>query len=273
MTCRHREINLDFDGGKQGQLVPNQYTRLKFSHNGKRLIAGVAPIIAPDDTTIVDFEQGKLDIWVWDKPMNPPMEQHELDEIKKHNYPVAVNLSDFHPTLITDLPLAEVKAPDRWDGDWALVQDPTVNIVSHQWDYFAPIDMYVVNVNTGEKREAGEFLRSHGSELSPSDRFVIWYRDRNYYTYEIATGKTVCISDKVDVPLWDIDDRHPSPADNYGVAAWSENDDAVLVYDKYDIWSLDPAASASRYVSPTGMAARMTSGSVTATLTPRIYVS
>ena len=234
------EITLSFDGGKQGSLVPNEFTKLRFSHNGHRLIAGVAPIIAPDDTTIVDFEQGKLDIWVWNRALNPPAEKHLLDEIKKNNYPVVIDIASLKQTLITDVPLAEVSAPDRWDGDWALVEDPTENIVSHQWDYFAPINMSVVNVNTGEKKEAGEFLRGLGAKLSPSDKFIIWFRDRNYYTYEIATGKTVCISANVPEPLWNIDDDHPSPADNYGVAAWSAGDDAVLVYDKYDIWSLDP---------------------------------
>lgn len=77
-------------------------------------------------------------------------------------------------------------------------------------------------------------------QLSPADKFIIWFRDRKYYTYEIATGKTVCISEKVPYPLWDIDDRHPSPSENYGVAAWSAGDEAVLVYDRHDIWSLDP---------------------------------
>lgn len=49
-------------------LFINQYTVPKFSHDGRRLIAGVAPYIAPDDTTIVDFERAELDIWRWDAP-------------------------------------------------------------------------------------------------------------------------------------------------------------------------------------------------------------
>lgn len=233
-------IELRFDGGKQGELVPNQYTELKFSHDGRRLIAGVAPVIAPDDTTIIDFEQGVVDIWVWDKPYNPPMEQHELENIRKHNFPVAIDLATMRQTLMTDLPFATVEAPDRWDGDWALLIDPTEEIVSHQWDYYAPDKMSVVNVNSGESREVGVCQDAMPGELSPSDKFVVWFRDRNYYAYEISTGRTVCISGKVPYPLWDTDDRHPAPSGNYGIAAWSAGDEAVLVYDRHDIWSLDP---------------------------------
>lgn len=235
-----RKIDLRFKGENGVEMVPNQYTKLKFSHNGRRLIAGVAPVIAPDDTTIVDFEQGKLDIWVWNKPLNPPQEQHLLDELKKNNLPVVIDIATMRPTLLTDHPLADVKSPDRWDGDWALVLDPTDNIVSHQWDYFAPVAMSVVNVGSGETRNAGECMRALEAELSPSDKYVVWFRDRNYYTYEIATGKTVCVSANVPYPLWDTDDRHPSPSENYGIAGWSENDGALLVYDRHDIWSLDP---------------------------------
>lgn len=235
-----RRIDLCFESKEQGALVPNQYTELKFSHNGRRLVAGVAPIVAPDDTTIVDFETGKLDIWVWNKALNPPQEEVRLEDIRKNNYPVVIDLATMHPTLITDAQWADVQAPDRWDGDYALVLDPTDNIVSQQWDYFAPTKMRVVNVNNGTSRDAGEFLYSFTPELSPAGRYVAWFRDRQYYVYDIATYKTVCVSEKVPYPLWDIDDRHPSPAENYGIAGWAKDDAALLVYDKYDIWSLDP---------------------------------
>lgn len=234
------EISLKFDGGTQGELVPNQYTRLRFSHNGRRLIAGVGPVIAPDDTTIVDFEQGKLDIWVWNKPFNPPMEEHLLEEIRKNNYPVAIDLGNMRQTLVTDQPLAEVEAPDRWDGDWALVLDPTETFVSQQWDYYAPTKARLVNLTTGESREAGEYLNAMRAELSPADRYVAWFRDRDWHVYDIATGKTANVSAKVPHPMWDTDDRHPSPSEPYGIAGWAADDAALLVYDRHDIWSLDP---------------------------------
>ena len=227
-------------GGKDIEVAPNQYTKLEFSHNGRRLIAGVAPVIAPDDTTIVDFEQGKLDIWVWNRPLNPPMEENMLKELQKKNFPVAIDIATRKYTLVDSEMLADVQAPDRWDGDWALVTDPAENVVSYQWDYYAPTKMILVNLNSGERREAGEFLRELGCELSPADRYVVWFRDRQYYVYDIADGKTRCVSEGVPYPLWDTDDRHPSQSPNYGTAGWSEGDEALLVYDKHDIWSLDP---------------------------------
>lgn len=234
------KIPLLFKGKNDEELMPNQFTELKFSHNGKRLIAGVAPVVAPDDTTIVDFEHGKLDIWVWNKAMNPPMEKHELENIRKNNYPVAINLENMQSVLLTDELFSKVISPNRWDGNFALVCDESKTMVSHQWDYFAPTEMRIVNLDNGKTVDVGEYLLSFEPELSPADKYVAYFRDRNYFVYDITSGKTVNVSEKIPYPMWDTEDRHPSPAENYGIAGWSENDAALLLYDKYDIWSVDP---------------------------------
>lgn len=235
-----REIQLTFNDKNGKPLLPNQYTSLTFSHNGKRLIAGVAPVIAPDDTTIVDFEQGKLDIWRWDAPMTPPKEKKMLDEIRKISLPVVVDIATGKKILLSDNMLENVKGGNRWDSDWALVMDPTENIVSDQWTYFAPTKIYVMNVNTGERRYVGECMREEPAILSPAGKYVAWFYDRKWIVYDIASGKTVDVGAKVRVPLWDTLDEHPSPSMPWGVAGWSKDDERFLVYGQYDIWSLDP---------------------------------
>lgn len=235
-----KDIKISFTDSQGSQLLPNQYTTLSFSRNGKRLIAGVAPVIAPDDTTIVDFEQGKLDIWRWDAPMTPPKEKNMLDKIRKVSLPVAIDLSSDKSVLLSDNMYEQVKGANEWDGEWALILDPTENIVSDQWTYFAPTKMYVKNVNSGEKRYVGECMREEPGIISPSGKYVAWFTDRQWNIYEIATGKVVKAGKDVPTPLWDTLDEHPAPSVPWGVAGWSKDDERFLVYDQYDIWSLDP---------------------------------
>lgn len=238
------KINLSVKDREGNPLVPNQYTKVAFSHNERRLIAGVAPVIAPDDTTIYDFEHGKLDIWRWDAPITPPREKSLLNQIKELSLPVVVNLSDNRHVLLTDNMYETVKEADRWDSEWALVLDPTENYVEEQWNYFAPTRMWIVNVNTGERREIpGRFMREEGAEISPAGKYVAWFTDRHWNVYDIATGKVAEVGKDVPVALWDTDDDHPSPSLAWGVAGWSENDRRFLVYGKNDIWSLDPKGS------------------------------
>lgn len=233
------EIKSEFVLSSGDTLRPNQYTRPVFSHNGKRLISGVGRVVAPHDTTIVDFEQPALDIWVWNAPYTPPQDLHNAKNIKEKTLPVVVNLDNMKQTLITGEALATVESPDRWDGDWALVMDPTEDVVSQQWDYLAPVKMSVVNVHTGELREIGK-VDGGMAELSPCDKFVAWYEKKNFHAYEIATGKSVCLTENMPVSIWNEDDDHPMDPEAWGIAGWGEDDSAFLVYDKYDIWSLDP---------------------------------
>ncbi|MBJ2196338.1 S9 family peptidase [Barnesiella sp. CU968] len=234
-----REIKSMFMSAAGDTLVPNQYTKPVFSRNGQRLISGVAPIIAPDDTTIVDFENPALDIWRWDAPMTPPQELKNVGKVREKNYPVVIDLGTMHQTLVYSAPLATAEGADRWDGDWALVKDPTADAVEGQWNYFSPVEISLVNVNDGRKRVLGKVPAGIAS-LSPGGKYVTWFDDRNYYSYNISTGDTVNMTASMPVLVWNDEDDHPMPAEPWGGACWSADDEAMLIYDKFDIWAVDP---------------------------------
>ncbi len=227
-------------------LKPNQYSVPEFSHDGRRIIIGVARSVAPDDTTIVDFEQPALDIWRWDAPMTPPQENNRVDKLRKHTFPAVLDIASGNWKVLTSNPLVKVETPDRWDGTWALLRDPSEDVVSQQWDYYAPEMLSIVNTSTGEKREIGK-VPGDMAELSAGDKYVLWFQDRDYYIYDIATGETRNISSNIDVPLWDEDDDHPMIPIPYGIAGWAKDDDALMVYDKYDIWVIDPKGQKAPY--------------------------
>ncbi len=216
----------------------NQYSTPKFSKSGRFLYIDIAPVIAPNDTTIVDFEQAALDIWRWDAPYTPPQEKANLDKLRKKGLPVVIDLeNDCSYHLLTKNMLATVEPPFNHDAEWALIHDPSEKMISRQWDYFAKEDLKMINVATGQVKAIGPV--SHEAVLSPDGRFTVWFADRQYYAYDVKTGKTVCLSEQIEEPLWNVDDDHPMPSEAYGIAGWGENDNRVLVYDKYDIWSLD----------------------------------
>lgn len=226
-------------------LYINQYSKPVFSHNGKRLVIGVAPEIAPDDTTLVSFERPELDIWRWDAPYTPPQENKNADEIREKTFPVVINVETKDYQLIDSNPLATVIAPDRWDADWALVCDPSKDIVSQQWNYYAPETISVVNVTDGRRKAIGE-VYAESAKLSPEAKFAYWFKDGNWFAYEIATGNTVNVSENIPYPVWDETDDHPGGIrQDYGDASWTEGDTRFLIYDRYDIWSVDPIGKAT----------------------------
>ncbi len=226
-------------GDKSGSLFVNQYSVPEFSYDGSRLVIGVAPYVAPDDTTLVSFEKADLDIWRWDAPYTPPQDLKNLDALRKHTLPVVTDIATGSQVLLTDNMLAEVSPGNRWDSDWALVSDPSENIISGQWNYFPEEELYVRNIISGELRKVTD-ARKENYSISPAGKYVIWFADRQYHAYDIATGTHTCISRSAGFPLYDEDDDHPMDPEAYGIMGWEENDEAVYVYDRHDIWSLDP---------------------------------
>ena len=234
-----REWDQRMKASRTDSLFINQYSTPRFSYDGKRLVIGVAPYIAPNDTTIVDFERADLDIWRWDAPLTPPQELKNINSLRKKQFPVVINLATGDWILTNSAPNATVAVPNRWDSDWALVADPAEFMVQQQWDYLAPEQLTLVNVNTGERRYIGD-AQITNSVLSPADKYVLWYQGRNFYTYNIATGDTVCITRNLPYPIWDEQDDHPMEKQPYGLCGWAEGDAYVFINDKFDIWGLDP---------------------------------
>ncbi len=220
-------------------MYVNQYSVPVFANNGRSLVIGVAPAVAPNDSTIYDFETAELDIWRWDAPMTPPQENHRVESLRKHTYPYWLDLFSTDRNLLSSSPLETVEAGNRWDSDWALVRDPSANIVERQWNYYVPEDIYIVNVRTGERRFVGS-IPMESSEMSPEGKYVYWFADRNYYVYDVASGSTICLTEDIEFPLWDEDMDRPAPREPYGYMGWLDGDKALLVYDRHDIWSLDP---------------------------------
>lgn len=227
------------DVAASDSLFVNQYTTPKFSWDGKRLIAGVAPYIAPDDTTIVDFERADLDIWRWDAPYTPPQELKNIDALKKLTFPVVTDLSDSRQLLVTDNPLTTIAESNRWDGRYVLLRDGSRDYISRQWDYAAPEELTVLDLVTGDRKSIG-YAPIDNSEISPAGKYVLWYDDKAFYTYNNRTGEKVEITRGLEFPIWDEDQDVPMMRMPYGTAGWLDGDKAVLVYDRYDIWSLDP---------------------------------
>lgn len=240
-----QEINLTGDATNKGEFFLNQYSEPQFSFSGKRLIVGVAPYVAPDDTTLVDFEKASLDIWRWNAPYTPPQENHMVESLRKKTFPVVIDLSSGTQILMTSNPLVRVMAPNRWDGDWALIEDGTEDFISQQWDYQPKVKLSVKNVLTGEEKpvtEAWNIL----NRLSPEDKYVVWFNQRQYHVYDITTGGMAIVGTDIPYPLWDETQDTPlKEREPYGIMGWTDKDENLLVYDRYDVWMVDP-----RGVSP-----------------------
>ena len=134
-----------------GKLCVTENSSLYFSKAATRLFLGIAECQPEKDTTIIESETAKLDIWNWDIAMTPPIQKSRLSSLKSATYQAVINLSE--PGRIIRLtPSVEnrLSFADGADGELAMYTDDRAYQLDATWDSNSFTDVYLVNLNHRE---------------------------------------------------------------------------------------------------------------------------
>lgn len=222
---------------------PSENADLSFSENGLHLFLGTAPKPAPEPKdSLLDEEKPQLDVWTWRDRELQPQQKINLDKEKKRTY-LAVYLTDKDKFVqLADPSVKSVQTIRKGDGTIALGTDDTPYKLQASWTGRSLSDYYLIDLETGNRQLAVK-AKSMVS-LSPAGNFVVWYNpiDSGYYAKATATNKdSVRLTAGLPVSFCDERWDMPDEARPYGIAGWSENDRFLFIYDRFDIWRLDPS--------------------------------
>ena len=219
-----------------------------FSQSSSRILLGVAECLPPHDTTLVDFETPRLDIWAYDIYMTPPIQKARAAQIKSATYESVINLAADRHSLIQINP--EISATVSWfnggEGAYALVSDTKPYQISSTWDSNDFHDVYLVDLNTGASTLLFEKLNGSAS-VSPAGKYIYWFcnDDLSWHTYTIADGSSRNVTASAGVPFYDEEDDHPFYPPETDRPHWLEDDSAFIISDKFDIWRFAPDGSSA----------------------------
>jgi dipeptidyl aminopeptidase/acylaminoacyl peptidase len=107
-------------------------------------------------------------------------------------------------------------------------------------------DIWLIDVSSGARERVLEDVPWYLG-ASETGRYLLWFEDGAYWTYDVRTGARTRISAGIDAMFEDEEYDYPVDAvPPYGFAGWTQGDEAVLVHDRYDVWSIAPDGSGGR---------------------------
>ena len=213
----------------------------KFSKDGNSLFIGLMPKLVEKDTTIIAEDHAKVDVWSYKDEFIQPQQLKNLEREKKRSYLSVIDFSNPEKvTQLADLDMNQVEILNEGNSNFALgTSDNAYRLISN-WDLTRRRDYYIVNVKNGQRELFAQGLAGR-VEMSPNGKFAVYYNAENglWSSYNIETKQTKVLNKKLKVKFYDEENDSPTLAQAYGVAYFTDNDETVLIKDRYDIWEFD----------------------------------
>ena len=235
LLCDHFTTGMKLDWGI------SQNGSLEFSKSGQRLFFGTAPIRAPKDTSLVDIDLVRLDVWHYNDEYLQPQQLKNLERELKRSYRAMYDFNFSRMVQLADDQVPEVSIPFENDGSMFVGITDKGNRISQQWEGGTKKDIYAIYPESGRRILVKKGLNGN-AQISPAGKYIFWYDQKanQYFTWRDSVTRN--ISSGVTAKLYDEEFDMPDFPDAYGILKWSKNDAALLVYDRFDIWELDPEA-------------------------------
>jgi dipeptidyl aminopeptidase/acylaminoacyl peptidase len=211
-----------------------------FTRSGTALLLNIAP--PPDDSIPADSLVGKaqFDLWHYKDPQLQPQQKLQVARERNRSYQAIYSLATKKLVQLSTDSMPNVLVSD--DGKSGIASTSVAYDIQRMWGDDGN-DVYVVDPGTGARKLIRQKI-SGQAQLSTDGKYVIFFDTGHWYTYAMATGKTVDITGPLkdvhfDQETWSTPDT-PSP---WGIAGWTKGDRSVLLYDRFDIWELDPTGA------------------------------
>ncbi len=183
-------------------------------------------------------KQPGVDVWHWNDPQIQPQQKLQYNMLKNQSH-----LCMWIPGENRFLQIADSLHKDATlSGDQKNAWIYTTKPYEPQFrltygDYFR------VDLKSG-KREPMLKKYTGFVAASPAGKYALFFREKHWWTYDLATGKETNLTGNLEVPFWDIKDDHPAEVrPSFGSGGWIKDDKAVLLYDEFDVWSVKPDGS------------------------------
>ncbi len=225
-----------------GGWIISENGRINFSDNGERLFFGTAPVRPERDTTILDEEYPDVQVWHGSEGEMHTVQVVNKERELRRTYLAMYDMADERMLQIETGDIPQSRLIAGGDADKVLLLTDKPYELQSMWEGSPRhYDLYLLDLVGGKRQMIKKDIRAR-VEVSPAGKYLAWfnYPDYSYYTYDIETGKEYRITEPGTIRAENELNDVPNYASPYGSPGWLEDDEAVLIYDRYDIWKVDP---------------------------------
>lgn len=228
--------------------MPAKYTvsenaqAINFSKSGNRLFFGTAPVLPVKDTLTPDFERVSVDVWHYKDDYLQPVQLKNLQQELNKAYLARFDFDKKAVVQIGTPAFRSVMQTQEGDGAVFYGMADEGKRIATQWLGGSYMDIYAIDPMNGSQKIIQKNIKGNAFPSS-TGKYLVMYNDiaRKYSVYAAESQQTSSLAADIKVPLFDVENDVPDEPNPYGVAGWLENDQALLIYDQFDIWQVDPS--------------------------------
>lgn len=98
-------------------------------------------------------------------------------------------------------------------------------------------DLFLVDAGTGERTRIKDRVEDFYVQASPGGRYLLFFEADHYWTIDVRTRAVANITKPVPATFVNREsDATVKQKPPFGVAGWTRGDEAVVLYDKFDLW-------------------------------------
>ncbi len=222
----------------------SEHGSLEFARSGKHLYLGIAPMPALPPEDALPDEMVQVEVWHYlDPVLYTQQHVRRNDELKRTFRAV------YHSDRDVFVRLSDEEKPGfatsaEGDGSWALLYNDESYIREASWDgYPSRRDVSIVNIITGERVAVAEGVAGN-VRWSPAGKYLYWYSkpDSAWKAWSVSGRETIRLTSNDEVMFFNELHDVPDFPGSYGLAGWTGNDTHVIIYDRYDMWKIDPTS-------------------------------
>lgn len=210
----------------------------KFSKNGKQLYFGVAPKPIAKDTAMIANDHAVVDIWNYKDDYLQTVQLKELKNDLKKSY--AAVMQTEKPNFFKNIDgedLDTLRVVNEGNAEFVLGITSLNNRISSQWEGSTKKNYFLIDNKTGGRTEIIQNLNGSVA-VSPLGKFVVIFdREKGkWFSYNVKTKQTLPLNSELPVSFVDEEFDMPDFPDPYGIASWTDNDESVIIKDRFDLW-------------------------------------